>query len=266
MLLEAVSIPIEDPKNRFSYSVPLYEDTMFILSCYSVPSEKNYGDVVAMFSEIPTELWIGYLASFVIFVTVSYLGSLVLRQRYSSLWMTICAFVDQDNFPSTSKFVSVLSFVVMIAMFFFMSYSTNCMGTDLVTTDTPVVITSYDDIIRRNVTSYFQRVLSGYQQFKRSPVGTKEHTMYQNSVGYQPKSFLGLRDKCIDQSGVLISKMIVAHGSALLWAGYGYIDPRIRFFLAADQHPTKFTTVFLYNAKMVGSVLEKRLSSMQVPQ
>lgn len=160
--------PLADPQDRFSYSTPLYEDAMFFLSCYNVSSNEVYGDVISMFQQIPLGLWIGYLASFFIFVTVSYLGSLVLKQAYSSLWMTVCAFLDQDNFPSTTKFVSVLSFVVMVAMFFLMSYSTNSIGTDLVTTDTPIAIKTYDDIINRKVTMFFTNVLPEYQKFKNA--------------------------------------------------------------------------------------------------
>ena len=48
---------------------------------------------------------------------LSYTGSRLLRQSDKSLWNMICAFLDQDNFPSDTRFVATLSTVVMIGIF-----------------------------------------------------------------------------------------------------------------------------------------------------
>ena len=107
------------------------------------------GDLLDMFGMVPTNLWIGYFVSFFTFVLVSYFGCRLLKEKCSAIWMTICAFLDQDNYPLGTLFLNVLSFVSMLGMFFMMTYAGNCMSTDLVTFEKPTVVKTYDDIIEK---------------------------------------------------------------------------------------------------------------------
>lgn len=123
-LLIPVYYPLIDPEEEyFFYTGNIYEDTMFIFSGYRISNQQHVGDLFSMFTMVPYGLWVGYFVSFIAFVCVSRLGTRLLREKYSSFWMTTCAFLDQDNYPSTSRFVAVLSFVVMVGMFFMMAYA-----------------------------------------------------------------------------------------------------------------------------------------------
>ena len=79
--------------------------------------------------------------------------------------MTTCAFLDQDNFPSNTLFVSVLSTIVMTGMFFIMTYAGNSMSTNLVTVEKPSTIGSYDDILDRNLKLLYTKVLPEFERF-----------------------------------------------------------------------------------------------------
>lgn len=98
-----------DPRGDFIYSPIIIEDTMAISSAYRVPNTTHVGNIFSIFDGVPNGLWIGYILSFFLFVSVSYIGSVVIRKPMSSLWNIICAFLDQDNFPSDSRFMESLS-------------------------------------------------------------------------------------------------------------------------------------------------------------
>ena len=77
---------------------------MTMATFYNVSNKFHEGNLFSMFTSVAMEIWIGYVTSFFLFVTIFYLGSALLKQKYSSLWNTTCAFLDQDNFPTSSNF------------------------------------------------------------------------------------------------------------------------------------------------------------------
>lgn len=92
-----------DPEGEVCYLPMVYEDTMTFVSGYRATTQSHEGDLYKMFTMVPYQLWIGYFVTFVTFVTLLLVGSKLLKEKYPSTWLTICAFLDQDNFPTTSR-------------------------------------------------------------------------------------------------------------------------------------------------------------------
>ena len=180
MLVNPIYYPINDPNGDFIYSI-VTEDTITIASFYNMSSESHEGNIFSMFQSVPFELWIGYGTSFFVFVTVCYVGSWLLKQRLSALWNITCAFLDQDNFPTTSLFIAILSTVIMLCSFFMESYATNSMSTDLVTIDKPVIVNSYQDIIDREILIGLVEQMPEYAAFKDAPDGSMEAQMFKHA-------------------------------------------------------------------------------------
>lgn len=256
--------PQKDPLNRFLYSPLLYEDTINILSGYNVSSTQRHGDLITLFKEIPLGIWIMYIASFFTFLAVSYIGSMVLKKSFSSLWMTICAFLDQDNYPTVSKFLSTLSIFVMVSMFFFMNYATNLIGTDLVTTESPVTLTTYDEIIERNVTALIPKVMPVYERFQSAPNGTKEQILFANSedLKLEPGSADKLKSAIVDQSVVMLARAEVAYCAALIALGFPGLPEQARAYLAPDPQAKKYTNVFLLDSRLKGTYEHRQTSQV----
>ena len=235
---------------------------MTIYSSYNISTKELYGDVLSMFSGVPKELWIGVAVCFLTFVCLSAAGARALNQKYSSLWMTICAFLDQDNYPLDSTFVSALSTVVMIGMFFIYAFGTNCMGTDLVTIDKPIVLTSYDDIIEKNVTSIFVKALPEWERFKSATKGTKERTLFDRMkfAEINVDFLLRLQKTHLSQSTVTIGRPVLATAAALMGVGLPGLPSTARAYVAPDEQATKYTNVFIFSTRLRGTPLEKYLS------
>lgn len=121
-------------------------------------------DILFMFNTIPIGLWICLLCSFLTFISVLRFGHRLLdrRSRSDATWITTCAFLDQDNFPTHRHYILLLSCFMSIGVFFAVNFLTNSVGTDLIVIEQPITVKSYDDIISRNITSMCINV---YQSF-----------------------------------------------------------------------------------------------------
>lgn len=146
------------------------EDIIHILSFYNTTDAVNgrVNDILFMFDSIPIGLWIGLLCSFITFISVLRFGHRLLdrRSRSDATWITTCSFLDQDNFPTHRRYILILSCFMSIGVFFAVNYLTNCVHTDLVVIEQPIVIKSYDDIISRNITGMFINVSMIFLTFK----------------------------------------------------------------------------------------------------
>ena len=258
-----VYYPLEDLDGSMMHSPMLSEDTMSIFSGYYVSRKEYHGNLFDMFTMVPTRLWIGYFMSFFVFATIAQIGARLLRQRCSSLWMTVCAFLDQDNFPNGSMFMEVLSFAVMLAMFFMMTYAGNCMGTDLVSIEDPVTITSYEEIIEKGVKIALNRVLPEYDRFQNSPPSSSEGIMFKNRYDYvfTPESAMGLAPMILSQDMVIIARPQVTDLSGLLFAGY-YFPTDGRAYVAPVERAQKYTTVFGMSSRIKGTKAERRMTQV----
>lgn len=182
MVTVPVYYPLIDSDDKFRYTAALYGDTMTICSGYHINEESHEGKLFTMFTTIPYGLWVGYFFSFLLFIALSIYGTRKLKRSYPSIWTMTSAFMEQYYFPSGSRFISVLSFVVSISVYIMMTYAKNSMRTDLVTIDRPIVITTYDEIIDHGIKVAFAKVIPEWEQFHNAPIGSKERALFSNHV------------------------------------------------------------------------------------
>lgn len=226
-------------------------------------------------TQVPLGLWIGYIVSYITFILVTFLGSRLLRKKYSSFWMTTCAFLDQANFPSDTLFVSVLSTIVMTGMFFIMTYAGNSMSTDLVTVEKPSTIDSYDKILDRNLTFLYTKVLPEFQRFSsisnlifvpgRTDSISKEEKMFQSNsyeVILEPGITKRLLPKILGQKSVWVSRLSVVKCLAYIMTGFSWFPNDARLLIRSDSQAKKYTNVFILNSKLRGTLIERRYSQM----
>lgn len=257
-----VYFPLRNDGNHSSYSPILYEDTMSIFSGYNVSTTEHHGDVLTMFKQIPKELWYGFVVSFFVFVQMSFIGARLLKQPYASFWMTVCAFLDQDNFPSRSAaFVSILSFVTMTGLFFMTAFGTNSMGTDLVTIDKPMVITTYDQIIGKGIKMVSTPTLPEWERFHSAPSGSKERALFEVIVpmSVSPTNLPIISSEIWNQKLVAIQRPFAVTAVALaIMSTAGFPKDR-RAFIGPDPNAKKYTNVFVMRAGLKGSSIENRI-------
>lgn len=118
-----------------------------------------------MFNSIPIELWLEIFFSIVAIIAVLILGSFITDRKWKvskNVWYSICAVFEQNNIPTREIYTLISSFILAIGIYFFVEYLTNCVSTDLVIAEEPIVIKDYDDIIRRNITGMHTIPLSFY--------------------------------------------------------------------------------------------------------
>ena len=247
--------PVYDPEERIINIQMIHEDTMTMVSFYTVSKNFHQGDLFSMFTTVPLELWISYVVSFFIFVIVSHVGSWLLRKHYSAFWNTLCAFLDQDNFPTDSLFIETLSFVMMLCSFFILSYATNSMGSDLVTVDKPYVVKSYDDIIDRNIKVMVHQELPEYNKFMHAMKGTME---YELSKNVRP-NILGVPydQGYYSQELVAIGRSPAVETTARLRVSKESFPNGMHVYVAPDERASKYTNVFVSSTKWRGKPVEK---------
>lgn len=90
------------------------------------------------------------------------------KKRTNAAWITTIAFLDQDNFPTTTTLVSTISLFVSVAMFFLMTYTKNSIGTDLVVVESPIIMKSYQDFIDVGKSRKRGEVVAGFCKLKPS--------------------------------------------------------------------------------------------------
>ena len=263
-----VFFPLNDSKNSFAYSPPLVEDTMTIFSVYNTTTESHVGDVFSMFASVPRSLWIGFFISFVVFAFVSYLGGRLFKKSHSGVWLSVCAFLDQDShqgyYPSSARYFAILCSVNTMGLFFIMAYRSGCVSTDLVTIDKPIVIKTYDDIIERGVTTGFASITPEWGMFANSPRGSKERKIFENSleIDFSPNTFFRLLEGLIRQKKCIISRPFIANIAAMANVAAPSWIRECACYVAPDPHAKKYTTVFVWSPKNKGSTLYRYTNTL----
>lgn len=249
---------IADPNEDLMYSPPFSDEPITISSFYNVSTDKHEGNLFSMFTAVPLELWIGYLAAFFIFVSVTYLGSYIVKQPYDCLWNTICAFLDQDNYPVKSNFIAIFSIVVMVSTFFLLSYLTNSMGTDLVTVDTAIAIKSYKDILDRKIRILMIDATFEYMFLKTAKKGTLEHELF-NLVS-TVKDFQSPCPMYYDQSHAYLTGLYSTVQTLACINRKDFPNPNGRMLLSRDDNAQRLMTAFVMSGKWKGTDIEERLT------
>lgn len=139
-----------------------------------------------------------------------------------------------------------LSFVVMLCIFFLITYIGNCLSTDLVTVDEPITIRSYKDIIERkdSVLVDMYQEIPEYSTFKSAKEGSVEHEIFKIT-----KPAVVDVSACINfynQSHVEISRKLSTMTKALACSASGtFPDRNGRMLISFDENLKLFTNTNL---------------------
>ena len=170
------------------YSTPSFEKSGKILSLYnkSISDGSHGNDILFMFHTIPVALW--FALSFLSFVFVLELGRCLIdrKSKSGSLWITTCAFLDQDNFPTKRAYIVLLSLTMSIGIFFSFAFLRNSVSTDLVVLERPL-IKDYSDIINHGVSVIATPKAPGLGSWARAPKGSELRKMYEKLSGQKWK-------------------------------------------------------------------------------
>lgn len=261
--------PLDDPNGDFTFTSILYADTMTMFTAYFVNTSVHHGNMFSMFASVPSGLWIGYLMSFLSFVLISAIGSKILNENYGSLWTTISAFLDQGSFPTAkvSKFISVMSFIVMTGMFLMTTFITCSLSTDLVTIEEPRAVTTYDQILDMNMTTAFTKVLPEWEKFSSSPKGSKEWKLFERKqiVKLDPMIGSQMADKFLHQKYAFISRPFIARACPLvLMALPGLWPPEARAYVAPDPQAKEYSNGFVVSSRIKGTPIYNYICSVYV--
>lgn len=248
---ERFLMEVYDSNDSMIPSPIINDDTTKIGSFYNVTTTSHEGNLLSMFTAIPLGLWIGYLAAFFIFVSITYLGSYILKHSYSCLWNTVRAFLDQDNFPINSRFISTFSVVVMVSMFFLLSYLTNSMGTELVTIDKPTSITSYKQIIEKKIGIVISEQYALYDMLRSAEVGSIEHELFKQIN----RNMLHVTcSDYYDQSNVRLSTPCLVYITSLICASsFDFPLPHGRMLHSTDENTKESLNVVVMSSRWRGT-------------
>lgn len=240
--------------------------------------ELHIKDILLMFDTIPPLLWILLAVSFAMFQFVFRLGfELIDRRTFdrisfcrnvppkklfvrrseleldmaeaktsNALWITVCAFLDQDNFPTNRKHVIVLSLFMSIGLFCAMAYLTNSVSTDLVVVKEPVTISTYDEIIERQIGVVSNKMFPERYKFYEQEHDRKEHKISQlfQDQKTDPSALGALSLKFFDQSLVVVARPLLTETTALFILGNNEHRTRIRALIVSDEESSRYTNVF----------------------
>lgn len=223
---------------------------MKICSFYNITRENGgyVKDILFMFDTIPLNLWLGLILTFLTFVTTLKIGHQLLdpEKRSNVFWITSCAFLDQDNFPTNRKYITVLSLFMSVGLFCAMAYVTNNISTDLVVVPEPVAIKNYDDIISGKIGIVTNKMFPEMEKFIEQDPKSKEYQLSKLSrdTAADPVVLGSLMKKFFDQTLVVVARPLIAESSALYMLSQS-TDPGIRALVLSDPDASKFTSVFL---------------------
>lgn len=253
-----VYYPLYDPDGNFTYSPAMSGDTMTMCSGYNVSRDSHEGNIFSMIFSVSSNLWLSYLATFLIFTVLISYGMATLGKPFSSIWKMVSASLEHYNFDSRFWFVRTASMATIICASFILTYIKNSFRTELVSIDEPIVIKTYGDIINRNITSALSPVFPDYEKFENAPDGTDERALFQNSLSVSPANAnleVLLRDS-IKQKVVIIGCPLTALTISYVLLGFVKLEPNYRMLLTLDENAKSYANVFAFHSKFKGTQFE----------
>lgn len=236
-----------------TYLRPASTETNRIVSAYNKTNVdyENTKDILFMFESIPITLWIIVLACFIVFVTVLKFGHRLSDRDSKShyLWLTVCTFLDQDNFPNDQKYVSVLSVFMSIGIFFAINYLTSCATTDLVVISSPISIKDYDDVINRNIKVMCQINHAPCEKLLQSENDSREKMLMKNYFPL-PTPFMESFQYINNQSAVLFGGKSSSETLSYFFLIKYRANENIRILISFDPGSKSHTEFFFMNKHM----------------
>lgn len=131
------------------------------------------------------------------------------------------------------------------------------MSTDLVTYDPPIVINKYQDVLDRNVTTYFGDIIPEYQTFKDEPMDIMERKLTEKSYLEKADQVIGhvvdIGKAYLNQTMCAIARPYVTWMAALAFMVNPTFPSEAQFFLGSDPVAKSYTNVMVYNSRLHGS-------------
>lgn len=229
------------------------ENVMTIISGYNFTQNSTSLGILSTYTSIPTSIWICLLLSYLIFILIFSIGSKLMKQNSDSVWTTFCAFIHQNPFPSMNKYIGSLSAITMISLFFVISFILNSIGTELVVTEKPSVLTSYRDIVYNDVKVAFSNKYPERQKFGEFEAGSLEYKIYENGFSFKlsPSTIPKIIGPILNQRTVLI-------GRESLTDTLGYVllhtckdsYPNFRILRKQDPNAKKYMNAITYSKRV----------------
>lgn len=229
------------------------ENIMTIISGYNFTKNSTSLGILSMYMSIPISIWVCLLLSYLVFVLIFCIGSKLMEQNSDSVWTTFCAFIHQNSFPSMNKYIGFLSTITIISLFFVMSFILSSIGTDLVVTEKPNVLTSYRDVVDNDVKVAFSNKFPERQKFGEFRAGSLEHKIYENGFSFKldastiPKIIAPI----LNQRTVLIGRESLADtlGYVLLHTCKDTY-PNFRILRKQDPNAKKYMNAITYSKRV----------------
>lgn len=211
--------PLKDV--RFGHSNPIVELKTVIFSAYDkrVTSLFNH-DIIEMIDTFPPLMWLSITFCLVIFwFTLRFALKNVYGQKKTEAgWIVLTFFIGQDYLDEKTFFLQYLSILMSFFSFFLMSWLTNSMSTDMVTSADPLIVTNYQDILDQDRECYW---MAGYEwttePFKNAAEGSIESKLWDKSSRNSQKGRFVPRDtlKGLEYLTAAIERGNVLMGTAL---------------------------------------------------
>lgn len=261
--------PLHDPNNEyFDYSNPIREDEMMIVCGYNSTVFSSVNDIMEMFTSVDTDLWWATLIGFLTFVFLLKTGYKILgigKKYKSPLWMVTCAFLFEDNFPEDIPFNKIITVSACLFLFFFGGYLLNSMSSDLIVYDSPKVIASYADALKRvadgsKLEIIFYGALPEAEKFRESDPDSIEGKLWKLAMPLEQNVqnngiawFSKLVGPIVNQTVIGIMRNYLVE-SVTAWAltkvDENGILPEMRALLSIDSSSKKYTNVMVFGKKI----------------
>lgn len=189
-----VYYPLHDAEDEvFDYTPNVFEDVMTIVTLYNITHSTTTMDIIFLYKSVPMLLWIGLLLSLISIISFLHFGMQILYQRNTiePFWSIFSVFFQQSEMFAEyssfkSLFLSIISFLISFLTFFYVNYVNNIVGSDLVTIDKAVIVSSYQDILDRDdfvigLSSYCPE----YEKFKNAFKGSVERKLFDKSRNFE---------------------------------------------------------------------------------
>ena len=240
--------PLKGDKDEvIEQSATIIEDTMTIMSGYNITRTQTSLDILQTYEVIPISIWIALLFSYFAFSIILSSGFKLIgkrRQRTDAFWISACAFLEQNSFPSSELFSATLSSFFTISLFFVVSFITCSLGTDLVVIDKPKVLDSYGDILEAGAKVAFSDLFAEKGKFEEFAPGSLERKLADNSfeMKMDPEAVTKVKGKILNQQAVVIGRESLAVGGAypIIYAMKDSF-PDFRILRVQDHAAAKYT-------------------------
>ena len=263
-LSDVALFPVEYPSklDYVEYSGAYFDDYLGLASAYEFTDHQERKDILDMFIAFDWSYDLSIIFMTMFFVIVwsklqsfakkkwKYVKETISNTHKSSIWLVICALMDQDQFPDFGMCsFNLISVLVAIYYFLFIKcFMMNMLGTDLSVVKEPDVITSYGDILSDPDIKVV--LLSGSPEaalFSSSPKNSIENIFWNRRelIGYDLVKIMDLLNGLFDQRYVaMMQDWLLETAASVIVNRLGDRMNNHRFYLRRDETGKKILKTF----------------------